>query len=1022
MKFNPAAFFVRRWQFTLVACALLAALGLSALSSIPRSEDPQFPIPTIYIRATLPGGTPAEIEQQVVKPIEDAIDGLDNVTLVRSTSYDGSALLRAEFTWNSDPDRKYDEVVREVNALRPTLPPGVSDIRINRADTTQAVIFEAAVVSDVLPMRGLEKVAHRLRDRIDRLPGVREARYWGATPSEARVALDPGRMARLGLSPAQVTEALRARGAEGPIGAVHAGERRFDVKSGGAFNDLEEIASTPLQTPGGQTLRVGDVSAVAWRQLEADHLTRFNGHRAVVLTATQKPGADVTAITARLNATLAEVRKTLPASVRIEPAFFQADNVKARLDHLFRDFAIALALVMITLIPLGFRASVIVMVSIPLSLLVGLAVLQALGFTLNQLSIAGFVLALGLLVDDSIVVTENIARHLRAGEDRATAAIRGAGEITLAVAGCTACLMLAFLPLLALPEAAGAYIRSLPVSVLSTVGASFLISLSVIPFLASRLLPRQGSPHGNRGLQLLNGLIQSAYRPVLRRALARPWLTLAILGALCLLSVPLLGAIGTSLFPPADTPDFLVRIETPQGASLRTTARALAFAERELAATPKIKWRISNLGQGNPPPFYNVSQHEPDPRYAEVFASFDQWRPHRSDQVLEALRRRLGGYPGARITVVTFENGPVIEAPIAVQITGDNLDVLKDLGAKAEAILKRTPGARDVDDPLRVDRTDLNLGVDEAKAALLGVPVGAVRETVQLALSGQVAAQLRDRDGDSYPVRVRLPMEDRNDLSALGGIYVGGAHGAAPLSAVTTPFLQSSPSRIDRLNGFRTLTVTAFVAPDHLTSAVTQDALARLRRELPLPAGYQLSLGGQAEAQASSFAGLGAAVAIAIFGILAVLILEFGAFKPAIVVAGVIPLGVFGAFAALWVAGYSLSFTAMIGLVALIGIEIKNSILLVDFTEQIRREGASLIEAIERAGEIRFLPVLLTSVTAIGGLLPLAVGQSGLYSPLAVAIMGGLISSTLLSRVATPVMYLLVARGAHAPVRGAHAA
>jgi multidrug efflux pump subunit AcrB len=256
---------------------------------------------------------------------------------------------------------------------------------------------------------------------------------------------------------------------------------------------------------------------------------------------------------------------------------------------------------------------------------------------------------------------------------------------------------------------------------------------------------------------------------------------------------------------------------------------------------------------------------------------------------------------------------------------------------------------------------------------------------------------------------------DRNDLSALERIYVPTAGGAAaPLSAIASPTPTLSPARIDRYDRERTATVSAYVQTGYLTSGVTEAAAARLSA-LSLPPGYRLSFGGQAEAQSESFAGLGAAIAIAVFGILAVLVLEFGRFKTALVVAGIIPLGLFGAVAALWLTGNSLSFTATIGIIALIGIEIKNSILLVDFTEQLRREGVPLKEAIERAGEVRFLPVLLTSVTAIGGLLPLALERSGLYSPLAIAIIGGLISSTLLSRLATPVMYWLTARGEEDP-------
>ncbi|MBP6879122.1 MAG: efflux RND transporter permease subunit [Phenylobacterium sp.] len=1012
MRFDVAAFAGRNWQFTLVAFALLAMLGLNALMTTPRSEDPHFPIPVVIVRAVLPGAEPAEMEQLVADPIEDALDGLDDVSKISSTSLDGAAVVSVEFDWSVNTERKYDEVVREVNALRPNLPAGLAQLEVRRARTTEVAIVQVALVSEHLPMRRLEKLADTLRERLDRTPGVREARYWGAPPSEVRVAIDLPKLAAMQLPPTAVADALRAAGAETPVGAAHAGERRFNVKAGGAFRDLQAVADTPVRAVDGQVVRVRDVAQVSWAQQEADHLTRFNGQRAVFVTVAQKDGADVAKVTKGVEQTLAEFRKTLPAGVKLEEGFVQAKNVEHRLSRLFRDFGLALGLVMVTLLPLGLRAGGVVMLSIPLSLLIGLSVLQALGFTVNQLAIAGFVLSLGLLVDDSIVVTENIARHLREGETRLNAAINGTRQITLAVIGCTATLMFAFLPLLALPGGSGAYIRSLPVTVLATVGASLLVALTIIPFLASRMLSRHEEPEGNALLRAVNGAIHRFYTPVLHRALARPWAAVAIIGAICATTVPLLGAIGSSLFPPAETPQFLVRVETADGSSMAKTDQALRHVEARLKATPQVAWTAANLGRGNPQIFYNQQQRQTQASYGEVFASLKGWEPGKSEQVLDALRADFARYPGARISIVTFENGPPIEAPVAVRITGENLEVLKALAARAEQIVKATPGTRDVENPLRLDRTDIDLGLDEAKAAALGMPAGAARRTARLALSGEETARYRDPDGDDYPVRVRLPMGERNELSALAQIHVPTAGGqSAPLAAVAQPAFRSSPALITRYDRERTVTVTSQVRTGALTSKVTADVQARLAKELPMPAGYSLSLGGQAEAQSESFAGLGAAILVAVFGILAILVLEFGKFRTALVVAAVIPLGLFGAVAALWLTGNSLSFTATIGLIALIGIEIKNSILLVDFTEQLRKGGMGLREAIEKAGEVRFLPVLLTSVTAIGGLLPLALEGSGLYSPLAIAIIGGLITSTFLSRVATPVTYLLLSRG-----------
>jgi len=823
---------------------------------------------------------------------------------LRSTSQDGVGVVDVEFTYDVDPERKYDEVVREVNALRPTLPDGIVRLEVRRARTTEVAIVQVALVSDTLPMRRLEKAAERLREDLARTPGVRQARYWGAPASEVRVSLDLARLAALQLPATAVTDALRARGAEAPVGALQAGDRRFNVKTGGAFETLESVADTPVRSLEGRVVRVRDVAEVAWAQDEPGHLARFNGKRAVFVTVTQKDGEDVGRITAQVRQALDAHEKTLPAGVKLERAFFQSENVDHRLGKLFRDFGIAVGLVLLTLLPLGIRAGFVVMMSIPLSLLIGLALVQAFGFTLNQLSIAGFVLALGLLVDDSIVVVENIARRMREGEDRITAAINGTRQIGLAVVGCTAALMLAFLPLMALPGGSGAYIRSLPVTVLATVGASLVVALTIIPFLASRILSRHEDPEGNALLRTISGGIQRFYAPVLHAGLARPLLTTALILGLCLTAVPIVRAIGTSLFPPAETPQFLVRIELPDGTALTRTEQALRYVDGVLAREPEVAWRAANLGRGNPQIFYNQQQRESSTAYAEVFVGLKAWKPGKSEDVVARLRKGFAEYPGARITLVLFENGPPVEAPIEVRLTGERLEVLKAGADRIEQILKATPGARDISNPLRVERTDLDLGLDEAKAATLGVAPGAARRTVRLALSGEEAARFRDADGDDYSVKVRLPMEqtgvgDRNELDALGSVYVPTANGGAtPLSTLSAPTPVTGPARIDRFERERTVTISAFLEPGALASTVTTEVERRLA-DLALPPGYKLSYGGQAEAQSESFSGLGAAITIAIFGILAVLVLEFGRFKSALVVAGIIPLGLFGAVSAL---------------------------------------------------------------------------------------------------------------------------
>jgi multidrug efflux pump subunit AcrB len=1006
-------FAVRRWQITLVVFAMLAAMGLSALLSIPRSVDPHFPIPVVAIVAIQPGADPSDMEQTVAKPIEDVLRGIDNIDEIISRSVDGSTVITAVFDWGGDTEKYYDEVVREVNAIRGTLPPNLQRLEFRKVRTTESAVLQLALVSETASVRRLEKLAEDLRDRITQVDGIRRSAVFGIAKPEVRVAIDSGRLAQIGLPVTAVTDALRAGGSDLPAGAVHSGGQRLNVEAGGAFRSLAEVAETPVRATDGRVVRVGDVADVAWRTEEASHITRFNGERAIWVTALQKDNINVLDVRDGVMAVVETFRETLPPDVRLEVGFDQSRDISAKLSILARDFAIALALVLITLLPLGLRASLVVMVSIPLSLAMGVMAMQLLGFTLNQLAITGFIVALGLLVDDSIVVTENIARHLRMGKPRLQAALDGTKQISVAVLGCTATLLFAFLPLVFLPEGAGMFTRSLPLAVLVTVAASLVISLTIVPFLASRILPRNEDPHGNRILQAVQGGIHRFYAPVLHWSLTHPRRALLAAMTLCLSAFALVPVIGSSLFPPADATYFLVEVEGGEGASLAETDKAIAYVDSVLAREPLIESRLANTGRGNPQVFYNVREEGQSTNVGNVLAVMKEWDVRESPALLNRLRETFDDYPDARILVREFLNGPPIDAPIVVYINGPELGELKRLAGVVETILRETPGTRDIENPLAVDRIDLNLGIDDEKAALLGVPAGSVRRAARLALAGEPAGRFRDSEGDAYDVVVRLPMDAYQPVSALDAIYVPSASGGAiPLRQIATPRLESAPAQINRYQQQRSVNVSSYIQKGALTSAVSRDVYARLEA-VDLPPGYSFIAGGEAQASERSFSGMGRIVLLAIFGILAVLVLEFGRFRETAVVAGVIPLGMFGGLIALFLTGNSLSYNALIGFVALIGIEIKNSILLVDFTTQLRQQGVELREAIERAGEVRFLPVLLTSITAIGGLMPLALSGSGLYSPLAWVIIGGLVSSTLLSRVVTPVMYLLLVR--HAP-------
>jgi multidrug efflux pump subunit AcrB len=701
----------------------------------------------------------------------------------------------------------------------------------------------------------------------------------------------------------------------------------------------------------------------------------------------------------------------LPPSIDLVYNFDQADNVNNRLTGLGIDFLIAICLVAITLLPLGFRSSLVVMISIPLSLAIGIILLNLTGFTLSQLTIVGLVVSLGLLVDDSIVVIENIERWMLNGYSRKEAILKATNQISLAVVGCTVTLMIAFMPLAFLPEASGDFIRGLPVAVMLCVLASMVVSLTIIPLVSGRILKEHNGPsEGNifmRGMKRL--LISGVYSRILDRALARPWITIGIAGLLFTGAISLFGVTGFSLFPASEKPQFLVRIIAPLQSGLPYTDSLVKTVEQELARTPDVKYFSSNIGKGNPQVYYNVIQANVRSDFAEIFVQLEpETSATRKLEIIESLRKKWTPYPGARVEVKNFEQGPPVLAPVEVRIFGDNLDTLRNLAGRVESLLKETPGTMYVNNPVSNLKTDVVVSVNRDKAVQAGIPTVNIGRTVRMAVTGLKAGRFTDAGGTGYDIIVGTPRNGRPGLDVFNDLYVNTNQGLAiPMKQVASLKLEASPLTINHYNKVRKVSVTGFVKKGFLNDNVINDVIGRME-QFKLPAGYSYTMGGEFESRQESFGGFTGVIIVATFLFVAVLILLFKSFRNMLIVISVIPLGLVGAMVALWITGNSVSFVAIVGLIALAGIEVKNTILLVDFTNQMRKEGTTLEVAIRSASEIRFLPIILTSLTAIGGLMPIALSTNPLISPLAIVIIGGLISSTLLSRIVTPVIYKLI--------------
>jgi multidrug efflux pump subunit AcrB len=1009
---NLTNFSVKNYQFTLVMALMVAVVGLVTLFTMPRAEDPQIKAPQYFIVIVYPGTSPKDMEELVVKKIENKIYELENIDKIKSDIQDGLAVMKVEFKYEENVDNKYQEVVREVNALKSELPPDIYSIDIRKLDPTDANILQVALVSENASYKTLKEKADALKDDLQKITELKKVKVSGAPGELVRIDLDIAKIAELKIPLNVVLGSLQSEALNIPGGNITAGHQSFNIKVSEKFKTISDIEAVVVYNGNGKIIRLKDIAAVDFKNEEETQITRLNGHRCVLIDAAQKTGANISDVQRKYLPVIKNFEQSLPANIRLYKNFDQADNVSLRLSHLGTDFLIAILLVLVTLLPLGTRASLIVMIAIPLSLALGLVGLNLFGISLNQLSIVGLVVALGLLVDDSIVVVENIERWLRDGYSKKEAAIKATRQITVAVIGCTATLGVSFMPLIFLPGGPGDFVRGLPLAVICSVFASMIVSLTIVPFLASNLLKEHSNPEGNIFLRGLKKVISGTYSKLMHLALQRPVVSLLIAFSLFGASLTLFPAIGFKLFPASEKPIFLINIRMPQQTSLQQSDRIAGMIEDGLKHNQRIKFFTTNVGKGNPQIYYNVPQQEEKADFAQIFVQMDEEaKPTEKIRLIEHLRNQFAGFPYAKVEIKDFEQGPPIESPIAIRVFGDDLDTLRKLSFKVEQIVRANQGTLYVNNELNTLKTDIRVDINREKARTLGVLTADIDKTVRLAVAGLKVGTFTtdEKDNDGYDITVTSPKAKFATLDAFKNLFVDNAAGTpVPLAQIATIGFETSATTIHHFNKNRFVSINSSTKKNVLANTVLKDIVPKLNA-FRMPKGYYYKLSGEAESEDDAFGGgFITIILLTVFLFIAILILQFKTFKGIMIVLSVIPLGVIGGVTMLWLSGNPMSFIAIIGFIGLAGIEVKNSILLVDFTNQLREQGVELISAIEQAGETRFLPVVLTSLTAIGGLIPLALNPNPQISPLALVLIGGLISSTILSRIVTPVMYKLI--------------
>lgn len=992
----------------------LGVIGLRLLAGMPVELLPNIEFPVVSIVTVYPGAGPQEVESAVTKPIEEAVGTVSGVREIQASSQEALSLVLVEFALGTDLNAATGAVREKLEAVRAQLPRDARAPVVQRFSFSAFPILSLSLTSDSrTPQELRELVDDRVRSRLEQVPGVANVEVIGGQVREVQVEVDRDRLQAYGLSLAQFTAGVVQENLNVPAGSLREGGRQLAVRALGEFRSVRELEQVRLAVPGGGSVRVGDVARVRDGVAERTQLSRLNGRESVTLLVRKAADANTITVADAVKRELERVRRLYPdlhVTVANDASTFTREAVNDVFLALLLGVVLASAIVFLFLHDAV--NTFIVFLAIPTSLLASFVVIASFGFTLNFFTLLGLSLAIGILVDDSIVVLENIHRHLEGGEPPAEAALNGRSEIGLAAVAITLVDVVVFVPLGLSGGVFGQLLRPFGLTVATVTLASLFAAFTLTPMLAARWLRRRTGQEAPPGLSArlfapvdrFYTWLDARYEGLLRWALRRRGVVV-LLGVLSVVGVfPLAGRLGFEFVPTVDQGVLSVRIELPAGTSLARTAEVASQVEARLRRVPEVEDVITNVGTAG-------QFAETGPQYASMIVRLKEHRRRRDVEVLRELQNtpETTLIPGARVVYSTAQvAGPV--RPVEVRVLGDDLTLLARTADRIAERLRAVPGTRDVDVSVRIGRPELQVRVDRERASQLGLSTATVAAVLRTAVEGSVDTQLR-LDGDEVPVRVRMVRDGRalrpSDLPDLLVATVGGRPVYVRDVAWVEPAL--GPTQIDRRNRQRVVTVSANLQPGAFAGNVNQLA-ARALADIQVP-GVVVEFGGQAEqiAEAGGTFLFALGLGVVLVYILLAALFE-STFTPfAIMLA--LPLAWVGGILALLATGKSLSIVSAIGFILLTGLVMKNSILLVDYTNTLRARGLERTEAVLRAGPTRLRPVIMTTLSVVLGSLPVALefGKgSELRSPLAWAVIGGLTWSTLLTLVVIPVTYTLL--------------
>ncbi|TAM61040.1 efflux RND transporter permease subunit [bacterium] len=1012
----------------LTALLVLAAtlFGIFAVLATPREENPQITAPAAVVTVSDPGIGRAQIEQNVTKPIERVLQEIPGVEHLYSTSSEGLATVIVRYYVGEDKTRSYVDLYNQLMANRAVLPPGAQDPAVTPLDVDDVPIVVLTLSGSRYDDVTLRALAHRLADAVQPVPGASVISMSGGREQAVDVALDPAKLAGYEISPQDIERALGVTNVEQATGYVAGGGHRLLLHAGTPLSTPAQVASQIVAVRAGVPIALGDVAGIKLAAPPLEHITTFADRAnpqpatAISVAVAKKRGSN--AVTVARGVLAAARGVELPPGIALSVTRDDGAKANAAVNELIRRLLEAIVIVtLLLLVALGRREAVIVAIAIPLTLFITLGIALLAHQTINRITLFALILALGLLVDDAIVVVENIHRHLRGGSTDVKATIAAAvEEIASPTILATIAVIFAFVPMAFVTGMMGPYMRPIPFNVPVAMVVSLVVAIVVTPWAAQRMLGTgaHGAHHGRRP-QRWEPLYRRALTALLTRPRARGIFFVALAAALGVaLLLPLGKAVQFRMLPDQNESTFLVTLDEPAGTDLPTTTRAAQALTARLMADPNVANVETFVGHHSIPDFNGLLQgviFRDAPWYADLRVNLvpKDRRKIASADLVRQLRgplQSIGAGFGGLVKMVQEPPGPPVRATVMARVFGPDPEIRAQIARGLLPLFRREGGVVDVDSTLRAQPVRVQVSVDARKAALAGVSAAQVAEDLAIAYGGAVVSTLHDtRTPEPVSIYLRFAPFARADLGTLGAIAIPTAHGNVPLSALTTLSMVSAQQPSYREDGRGVDYVTAEMAGRSSTYAVIDMLLARLHH--PLPAGYSISWDGEWKLTLDVFRDLGRAMGVAVVLIYLLLVARFRSFYIPVVVMAAIPLGIIGVmpgFALLAPHGVYFSATAMIGVIALSGIVVRNSIVLVEFIEDELRGGIGLHEAVIRAGTVRARPILLTA--AAGVFSSAVIAADPVWSGLAWALVFGMTASALLSIIVVPLLYALVAK------------